>query len=83
MSWLENPSLWVPLAGIAAQAIITWWRVGELDKNHRMLESKHDREFGLLWSEIDSLREWRAQAREKLGHLERRRRGPEDEESDQ
>lgn len=74
MSWLDDPRLWIPVGGIAAHAILTWYRVGQVERAHE-----------LLAKDVDSLREWRAQAREKLGHLERiveRRRAPRgDEES--
>jgi len=92
--WVEDPRTWIPLAAIAAQGVISWWRVGEQDKDIKANKEHCDRELALLRAEkdhelqlvrvdVDSLREWRAQAREKLQYLERRReprdKPPEDE----
>lgn len=58
MSWLDDPRLWIPLGGIAAHAVITWWKVGVLE-----------RESAAQRVQIDSFREWRAQVREQIRQL--------------
>lgn len=78
MSWLDDPRTWIPVAAIAAQAVISWWRVGEQDKDITANRAHHDRELSLLRVEVDSLREWRAQAREKLRRLEQNESADED-----
>lgn len=54
-SWSEEVKQWVPLVGLVAQAAITWWKVG-----------MNERDITKLQEEVDSLREWRAQAREQI-----------------
>lgn len=79
MTWLESPALWIWVGSAIVQIILTWARTNVLEKNHESLERKHDYEVGALWKEVDSLREWRAQAREQFKHLEKS--GPRGEES--
>ena len=52
--------MWVPLAGLVAQAAITWWKVGAQER--ALTDQRKD---------IDSLREWRARARVEIEQLER------------
>jgi hypothetical protein len=55
--------------GLVAHAAITWWKVGEQGRKIDRLEAVA---LARMESDIDSLREWRAQAREKLLGIERR-----------
>lgn len=58
--WLNDVKLLLPLLGLVAHAGITWWKVDSHERRHERAET-----------EIDSLREWRAQAREQIAQLQR------------
>lgn len=56
--WWSDPKLWIMAGGIVVQAGIVWWRVGEQGARIAALETQ-----------MDSVREWRAQAREQIRNL--------------
>jgi hypothetical protein len=65
-AWWEDPKLWITAGGLVAQAAILWWRVGE---HSRDLGDVKDEQRGMA-QDIDSLREWRAEARTDIDRLQ-------------
>jgi hypothetical protein len=72
MTWYQNPALWIAVGMVALQLTLTWFRSGETDKEVKALRAHYDALIAALRMDVDSLREWRAQAREKFTNLERR-----------
>lgn len=60
MNWAEDPKLWILVAGMIGQAYLVHYRVGE-----------QGRALVALRNDMDSLKEWRAGAREKFRRLEK------------
>lgn len=58
MSFFENPTVWMPLGAVLAQAIISWWRVGEQGKRIEVLERC-----------IAESREWRAANGQRISDI--------------
>jgi len=57
--WLSDPKLWIMVLGVVAQSGVVWWRVGE--HGNKLLAHDED---------LESLREWRAEAREQIRQLQ-------------
>lgn len=55
MTLLESPALWAPLAAVAVQAVISWWRVTDFGRRIELLEKC-----------MTESREWRAKHGQRI-----------------